>query len=168
MKSTIHTIKSRVAAKTGVSEEEIVTLFEDYCTHLRSILSSPTKTNVAVLWGTLKMGKKALKKLIGKLEHYKKIYQEGTINLYVLTRTLTPHDDFLSSLNKEETKEYLNTVGEEEILRVYEEILNKYKTLLHEDEQRCLTKYDLRKHKRILAGKLPQDSSGLGTGESSS
>ena len=158
MKSTIHTIKSRVAAKTGVSEEEVVTIFNEYCKHLKELISSVPSTNLACLWGTLKIKEGTLRNLIGKLEHYKKLYDNKEINLYVLIRTLTPHDDFLSTLTKEETKEYLHTIGEDEVLRLYEQILTKYQTLFNNDEQRRITKYNLTKHKRILAGKLPQDS----------
>lgn len=159
MKSTIHTIKSRVANKTGLSEEFIVQYFKEYCEHVKELLANPEKQQVAVVWGTLELYRNKVKLLIGTLEKYRRLYEAKQISLYVVLRSLVPHDDFLSRLSKKEMKEFMETVGEEEILTILDHTITKYKTLIQEHEDRRLKKSEHRKHKRLLTRELQDASS---------
>ena len=154
MKSTIHTIKSRVTARTNLTEEQVVFFTEAYCENLKEILSEMPNLEVAVLWGTLKLKKVVLEGLIKKLKHFRSKYESGEITLYVFAKSLRAHDDFLSALSKKDLKDTIIEMPEEFFLNTYEDIISKYQTLLNIYESRTSKKNEFREHKRILAGEL--------------
>lgn len=157
MKSTIHTIKSRVAARTNLTEEQVVFLTEAYCENLKEILGEMPNLEVAVVWGTLKLKKIVLQDILKKLRYFKEKYESKEITLYMFAKSLRSHDDFLCSLSKKELKETIAEMPEEFFLSLYETVTSKYQNLLNNYESRTSKKNEFREHKRIFAGELQKD-----------
>jgi len=157
MKSTIHTIKSQVAARTNLTEDQVVFLTESYCENVKEILGEMPNLEVAVVWGTLKLKKVVIQNIVDKLKYFKDRYESKEITLYAFAKALRAHDDFLCSLSKTQIKETISEMPPEFFLDLYTTITNKYQNLLNTYDTRTSKRNEFREYKRISSGELPKN-----------